>query len=89
MQIRDNLHGMSNPAETIFMKCKNLFSGLIRENTSKCHLLKILYRVLSLKTFNCQNAFIVVLKYKASGNKIILENTKLSKLKLFYQKKKK
>ena len=83
------------------MKCRYLFSVKNKKNTSLCHLLKILYRVLRLKTFNCPNK---------KGNRKVqgvpesqaaalprhqvvdynpLENTKLSQLKLFYQKKKK
>ena len=60
----DNLHGMSNPVKTICMKCQNLLSGknekekhkknkTKKKTTSKYYLLKILHRVLSLKTFNC------------------------------------
>ena len=35
--------------ETICMKCQMLFSGKNKKNISKCHLLKILPRVLDAK----------------------------------------
>ena len=58
----DNLHRKSYPVEIICMKCRHLFQGN-KKNTSKCHLLKVLYSVLiSLKTFICQNKLIVVWK---------------------------
>ena len=41
-----------SPMETICMKCQNLFSGKNKKNISKCRLLKILPRVLSVKTPN-------------------------------------
>ena len=31
----DNLHGMSNPVQTIFMKCQNLFTGKKQNNNFK------------------------------------------------------
>ena len=37
-----------SPLETICMKCQNQFSGKNKKNISICHLLKILYRVLSI-----------------------------------------
>ena len=38
-----------SPKETICMKCQILFSGKNKKNISKCRLLKILPRVLSVK----------------------------------------
>ena len=53
VSLGDNLHEMSNPVfwekETICMKCQILFSGKNKKNISKCRLLKILPRVLSVK----------------------------------------
>ena len=39
-----------SPLETICMKCQNLFFGKNKKNISVCHLLKILPRVLSIKS---------------------------------------
>ena len=55
----DNLHRMSNPLETICIKCQNLFSG--GKIPSKCHLLNILYRELCAKTFNSQKTLVVMI----------------------------
>ena len=46
------------------MKCQILFSGKNKKNISKCRLLKILPRVLSVKTVMAQNT----LDYKQHTN---------------------
>ena len=54
VSLGDSLHEMSNPAkETVCMKCQILFSGKNKKNISKCRLLKILPRVLSVKICIC------------------------------------
>ena len=40
-----------SPKETISMKCQILFSGKNKKNISKCHLLKILPGMLSVKEY--------------------------------------
>ena len=49
-QIQDlTFHANCLHLETVCMKCQILFSGKNKKNISKCHLLKILPRVLGVK----------------------------------------
>ena len=55
--IVENISNLS-PLETICMKCQVLFSGKIVKNISKCHVLKILPRVLSIKSVFRRYSFV-------------------------------
>ena len=51
-----------SPLETICMKCQNLFSRTNKNNISKCRLLKILPRVLSVKVLSINSETIDAVK---------------------------
>ena len=46
------------------MKCQSLFSGKIRKNISKYHLLKFLTRMLSIKTYIHEHEYFSSLRVK-------------------------
>ena len=87
----DHLHGMSNPIDNLYEMQKSVIrEKWKKKKTSKCYLLKILHRVLNLKTFNCQKQVdycMNILAFTKYNN--AFENTKLCSIKMLSKVKKK